>query len=1118
MNYSDALRKLILLTLFGLSTLATVSAQRVDPLNFGEVRCGESACEVVQIRSLNLGETIVQISLRDSTTFLLGADPVLPRIIPNQDSVELSLCFSPLRTGNFTDVLQLIITDTVDQDIDTVEVQLSGIGIGPNLQLDPPILRFAETEIGKTSTQQVVVRNVGQDPIDLDLSQLAGIVDPYRIVDDSIFPVTIDPNGSVVIEVEFAPTSQGYISVYTDIRTGCNQKARLLITGNTPDMLEEGFGEVPCDEVACDTVWVKGEGPNDRVRSIRMRDSVSFFVGKNLSFPITLPVGDSIGIPVCFQPSRRGNIIDSLVVNIERGGLDEAIRVRLKGTGIGPNVEIDPIVLNFPRTAIAGTSQLTTRFTNSGERPLLVTEADLMIPAPFRLVTPLPIELAPGESIDIEIEFAPTETGIFSRPVDVTVGCNRLVQIGLNGSTDFIGTGGVLRVTKIGFNPANDERVPCDVSQCTDVTLSNVGNATLVVDSLYWFDGGLGYTAVPFSPIRLTIPPNESTVVKVCIDAKRAGTLVDSLYLRSNDRRSIAFGIVFDASRSMVLDSIRCSPNTYTRLREAKVQAKAFIDNTLLYLPSLDIQDQLAIIHYSSERKSPGSQITPVINTSYPLEFITDPGRTVAKASIDAITEIGGTYTGAALRAMIDTLKKSPLKDRVIVLISDGKTDDNLNNLSPVSTIINEANAAGVKIFSIGIALSELAPTDFQDARDYLTTLSRRTNGKEFLIEDCGSLQDAFAEITEIVSQGGTWVEPFKITVSAPQLIADNVRFDSLYIYDDSCMTVTLTNVGEGTAIVNKIDLLTLAGDPSTEFTLDGASVSFPIQIPENGQRDVVICFRPEKLREREAALRAVYNSCFDENATAVLNGTGYAEANLRITDVKTALPGDVVTLPIYGDSSLANYDVNSIVWTLRWNRTMLELQSVRPGAEANGASVVQSGPIVENGRYAEVELRADGPALLSAGELAQLDFEFLRGDSLAAYVEITSGTFEDANPKMLVKNAGVVIHDSICFRELRAIEFRGTPAKIAVTSVSPTPATGDRIDLELTSTNKERVFLDLYDAQGATTILTEEYDLPEGDSRLTLNVSSLTPGVYYLRLRAARSSETVYRKLIIQK
>ena len=1112
MNYSDVLRQLILLTLFGLFTLATVSAQRVDPLNFGEVRCGESACEVVQIRSLDSGETIVQVSLRDSTTFLLGADPVLPRIIPNQDSVELSLCFSPSRTGNFTEILQLIITDTVSQDIDTVEVELSGIGIGPNLQLDPPILSFAETELGKTSTRQVIVRNVGQDPIDLDLSQLAGIVDPYRIVDDSIFPVTIDPNDSVVIDVEFAPTSQGYVSVYTDIRTGCNQRARLLITGNTPDLLEEGFGEVPCDEVVCDTVWVKGEGSNDRVRSIRMRDSVSFFIGNNLSLPIALPVGDSIGIPVCFQPSRRGNIIDSLVVNIERGGLDEAIRIRLKGTGIGPNVEIDPIVLNFPRTAIAGTSRLTTRFTNSGERPLLVTEADLMVPPPFRLVTSLPIELAPGESVDIDIEFVPTETGVFSRPVDVTVGCNRLVQIGLNGSTDFIGTGGVLRVTKVGFNPANDERVPCDVSQCTDVTLSNVGNATLVVDSLYWFNGGLGYTSVPSSPVRLTIAPNESTVVKVCIDAKRAGTLVDSLYIRSNDRRSIAFGIVFDASRSMVLDSITCPPNIYTRLREAKVQAKAFIDNTLLYLPSLGIQDQLAIIHYSSERKTPSSPITPVINTSFPLDLITDPGRIVAKSSIDAIVEIGGTFTGAALRSMIETLKSSPLEDRVIVLISDGKTDDNLSNLSPVNTIINEANAAGVKIFSIGIALSE------NEARDYLTTLSRRTNAKEFLIDDCGSLQDAFAEITEIVSQGGTWVEPFKITVSAPQLIADNIRFDSLYIYDDSCVTVTLTNVGEGTAIVNKIDLLTLTGDPSTEFTLDGTSVSFPIQIPENGQRDVVICFRPEKLREREAALRAVYNSCFDENATAVLNGTGYAEANLRITDVKTALPGDIVTLPIYGDSSLANYDVNSIVWTLRWNRTMLELQSVRPGAEANGASVVQSGPIVENGRYAEVELRANGPALLSAGELAQIDFEFLRGDTLDAYVEITRGTFEDTNPKMLVKNAGVVIHDSICFRELRGIEFRGAPAKIAVTSVSPTPATGDRIDLGLTSTNKERVFLDLYDAQGATTILTEEYDLPEGESLLTLNVSSLTPGVYYLRLRSARSSETVYRKLIIQK
>ena len=1115
MNYSYAFRQLIVLVIFGLAMISVVSAQRVEPPDFGEVKCGETSCLTIKVASLNPEERIVEATLRNGTYFLFQTEPIFPLIIPNGDSAELALCFSPDRSGSFSDILQLIITDTAAVDFDTVEVELTGKGTGPALQITPLIVSFGEVEIGQTATAQVVIRNTGEEAITMPLTDLAGIIAPYRLVDETPFPATINPGDSITIDIEFSPEAQGYRSVYTDIATGCDQVERLLVTGTTPDMLEAGFGEVPCDEMVCDTLWVKGEGPNDLISSIRMRDSASFFIGGPLSFPLTLPVDDSVGIPICFQPTRRGNIVDSIVVNIRRGGLDDAVRVRLSGTGIGPNVEITPIVLNFPQTTPPAASQLSTRLTNNGERPLLLTEADLMIPPPFRLLTPLPIELAPGESIDLDIEFAPTDRGIFSIPVYVAVGCNRLMKLGLNGSTDFIGTGGVLRVTKVGFNPANDERVPCDVSQCTDVTLSNVGNATLRIDSLYWFNGTLGYTFNPPPPIPLTIAPNENRVVQVCIDAKRAGTLVDSLYLRSNDRRSIAFGMVIDASRSMILNNIDCPPNSYTRLEQAKLQAKVFIDNTLLHLPSLGIQDQLAVIHFSSEEVQPPTfprTFRAVINTSFPLDFITDPKRTVAKTSIDAINAIGGTYTGAALRSMIATLKASPLEDRALVLLADGGADDNTNSLNPIATVIAEAKAAGVKVFSIAIGFDE------DEDRDYMLSLANETNGKAFFVDDCSSLQDAFAEITEIVSQGGVWVEPFKITVSAPQLIADNIEFDSLYIHDDTCMTVTLTNVGEGTAIVNQIDLLDLAGDPSAEFTLDGSSVTFPIQIQENAQKNVVICFRPGKLREREAALRAVYNSCFDENATAVLTGTGYARANLRVNDTKMALPGDIVTIPVYGDSTLVDYEVDSIVWTIRWNRTMLELQSVRPGAQANGATVVQSGPIMENGRYAEVELRADGPALVSAGELAQMDFEFLRGDSLASYVEITGGQFHDGNPKLVVQNAGIVIHDSICFRELRPIEFRGTPAKITITSLSPTPAAGDRVDVGLRSTGRERVFLDLFDSKGSEVVLSEQHDLPEGTSLLTLDVSSLQTGVYYLRLQPARGSETVYRKLVIRK
>lgn len=1084
-------------------------AQRPTALDLGQVSCGDTKCDALRIPSLAEGERIIRMTFRDGTFFEIDPFPALPLWIPNNDAVSVQVCFTPPGRGAFEDSLMVVVSDSVwtgtdsAEVLDTAWVKLTGVGIGPALNVSPLQITFPRTDVSAVSaSQQITLRNDGEEMISLTAADFAGIVAPFQIVNPPAFPLDIAPGASVLIEVQFAPTVEGHRSAYTDIATGCSEFARLELKGQTPNLIHKGFGEVACDDMVCDTLYVPATNVNDIILSARTRDDISFTIGAGFSPPVLIPSGDSIGIPICFSPSRRGTIVDSLLIVVNRSGSKlDSIRVRLTGVGIGPLIDISPIVLNFPKTSPPATSTLSTFFTNNGERPLLLTAGDLPIPAPFRLVSPaLPIEIQPGETIEFEIEFVPVETGVFSVPVDIAVGCTRVLQIGLNGSTDFIGTGGVLRVSKVGFNPANNERVACDVSQCTEVTLSNVGNASLRIEDLDWVNGTLGYYFSPVPATPFIINPNETRTINICIDATRAGTLQDTLLITSNDRRSIAFGIVLDASRSMILDSFLCSTGYTLRLTEAKRQAQIFIDNTLLYLPALGIQDQIVITHFSNN---------PVL--SYPLTFVNDVTRADARNSISAIAALSGTWTGQALVDMIARVKLSPLPDRVIVLLADGETAD-LDQLNfPLNTIINQARAENIRIFTIGIAL------DQPGARGYLDAMADQTNGASFYTDDCSSLGTAFAEITEIVSQGGVWREPFQITVTAPQIVAENIRFDSLYIYDDTCVTLTLTNVGEGEALVSDVQFTDLLGGATAEFFLESGVNAFPIKIPENEQRQVRICFRPEQLRERSALTQVFYNSCAGDPSAGELNGTGYAIANLRIDDERVTLPGGSVTLPIYGDTSLSTYGVDTIVWAVRWNRTMLELTGVAPGAQANGASVVQSGAIVDNGRYSSVELMAVGPALHSTGQLAELQFTMLRGDSLAAYVEITAGKFKDGNPKALLKNAGIVIYDSTCFRELKPILYKGPAAKIVISAVSPTPASGDYVNVTLDATEQGRVSLDLFDTDGTALITTEHHDVPQGSSLLTLNVGKLRSGVYHLRLGTDDGS-SLYHKLIIRR
>ena len=549
--------------------------------------------------------------------------------------------------------------------------------------------------------------------------------------------------------------------------------------------------------------------------------------------------------------------------------------------------------------------------------------------------------------------------------------------------------------------------------------------------------------------------------------------------------------------------------NPPSRLEEALTQAEVFIDNTLLYLPALGIQDQIAVNLYSGTPRRP---FGPVVERVFPLTNVTDPVRTAAKTSLGTAIQRGGTWTGQGVRDMISVLSSSPLNDRVIVLLTDGVASAGDRADNPLDAIVREANAAGVRIFTIGLGVPNNGA-----AADYVLGMATGTDGLRFLANDCGSLGEAFARITELVSEGGVWREPFQITVSAPQLIAETIRFDSTYIYDDTCRVLTLTNVGEGEAIVTGLDFADALGAPTTEFYLEAGATSFPIMIPENGQRQIRVCFRPDGLRERTGQVNAVYNDCFAVDATGLVFGTGFAIANLRIDDERITLPGQTVTLPVYGDSTLAGYEVNTINWQVRWNRTMLELQSVSPGAAAGGATVVAAGTVVEQGDFAIVDLSATGPALLTPGELALLEFELLRGDTLATLVEIVAGQMEDGNPKLLVANAGLVEHDSICFRELRPISYNRPASKITVGTPTPTPSESGNVRLGIESPEETGFLLEIFAVDGRTVRSAERYGAPAGRSSLVIDLDTLTSGTYYLRITDDAGS-IAFRTIVIDR
>jgi Mg-chelatase subunit ChlD len=860
------------------------------------------------------------------------------------------------------------------------------------------------------------------------------------------------------------------------------------------------YPTIPCDSTVCDSIVLTNSTLQaQRIRTLKFRDGISFSIDSALVRPDSIPASGSLAVQICFTPGHRGTITDSLLIVVIRGTRIDSVKIRLTGGGIGPNLSVNPSVLNFPKTNSGSSSLLKMKIANTGERTFTLTAASLTIPPPFRLVTTLPIDILPGDTIEIEVAFEPTADGVYSVPVDLAAGCGVVVRLGLNGATSLIGTGAVLRISKVGFNPSNNEQTTCSVSRCDSVTLSNVGNATLIIDSMAWRNATLGYTVQPPPPLPFLIGPNEQRTIQVCLDSKKRGVLRDTLVVRSNTRNSIAFGLIIDVSRSMDLEANRlnCGANRPKRIDQARIQAQDFLKQTLLYIPSINIQDQIAISRFSD-----------VTTTIFPLTYVTNTSRAAAQTAVQTNTPIGSsTYTGDAIRRMIDTLAKSPLQDRVIVLLTDGAAND--TGPSPPSVLTALAKAKKIKIFTIGIGTDKLA-----GAPIYLRNLSIPTGGAAFDGNNCDSLQQAFESITDIVSRGTVTREPFAIRVIAPLLVSSGgIKFDSVYIHGQKCDSVTLTNIGEGDAVIDRVNFPDLVGGLSSEFTID-PNVKLPLTVPENGQVRLQICFSPNGLRQRGALAHYNYNSCENDEINDSLQGIGYAVAALRINDQRVGLPGSLVTMPVYGDSSLAEYEVNRIIYSVRWNKTMLDLRAVHPGASAPGATVDTVGPIVFGPRDATAQISIVGNGLANAGELAQLEFQVLRGDTLATLVELVKGQFQDGNPKMLLKNAGIVAYDSTCFRSRKGIDAQPA-SKLAAGDVVPSPTNSRIATLPVTSQAETIVRVQIYSMDGTEKSRQSVHNVHTGANDLPIDLGGLPAGSYYAVVRTAEG-DVLFRKIIL--
>ncbi|MFL5818228.1 MAG: lectin-like domain-containing protein [Conexibacter sp.] len=227
---------------------------------------------------------------------------------------------------------------------------------------------------------------------------------------------------------------------------------------------------------------------------------------------------------------------------------------------------------SFPTTTVGSTSQRTATLTATDAitlSSLRSSNAQFTIGTPSK---PLPATLAAGQTIDVPITFAPTQTGPVGATLTATTSTGKTADFALSGT-------GQAATAQLDVSPPlvsfGGTAVGGHLSG--SATFKNVGGAPLTINAVHLPAAPFGASGVP--AVGSTMAPGASVTVTVTFDPTQAGTFSDAIGLDTTGGND-AVGLSGTAGSAGVLE-IRSETNDYGSVTVGSRATRTFtVSNT----------------------------------------------------------------------------------------------------------------------------------------------------------------------------------------------------------------------------------------------------------------------------------------------------------------------------------------------------------------------------------------------------------------------------------------------------------------------------------------------------------------------------------------------------------
>lgn len=552
--------------------------QEVD-FGFADICADASSTRTLMVR--NPGNS--ELSFTGKGYNLTGPAAAEYRILDTTDPLgagmqrPLVIAFDPIKVGVRRARLEIT---TNDCDLPSIQLDLFGRGVDPEIEVTPTSLVFGSQDLGAgpSAAQTILIRNQGSRQINFidpvvsfsgDAASEFLLLTPISQVEQPLLP-----GESRNVSVAFDPTNlyqrTATLTLFSD---DCTEPATSILlsgtgTGNYPEIQVFPMSlNYPAREVTA------GASPIKKVLIGNVGTAPLAFTGVGVGitgphpgdFRIASALPPLVGTPIGSGEVREVHIVFDPINGGVRNGrlaittndLDEGlVQVNLNGTGLDPEIEVNPQELDFGYMNLAdGTSSpQAVVIHNSGSRNLNFTGGGIVLEGSavtsYKFASaPDTGPLAPGASRQFEVLFTPTRKGLLRARVVITTDDRDESEV----VVDLYGRG---LESDIEVTPMTLDFGPRDLADGASapegVLVINRGNI-----DLNFTGAGIALRGVATGDYRIVsptetlldpLPPGLSRLVQIAFDPGSLYPRPASLEITTDDRDEPAVSVILNGT------------------------------------------------------------------------------------------------------------------------------------------------------------------------------------------------------------------------------------------------------------------------------------------------------------------------------------------------------------------------------------------------------------------------------------------------------------------------------------------------------------------------------------------------------------------------------------------